>query len=55
MKRNHISRAKAIDDGRWVQGELHTMTHRPHIHMSSSPSAMKQTLVCANPRYKVNI
>ena len=39
MKRNIIFRAKAIDDGRWVSGELHTMTHRPHIHINALEKA----------------
>lgn len=34
MTDSNIYRAKAIDDGRWVSGELHTMSFRPHIHVS---------------------
>lgn len=30
----YICRAKAVDDGRWVQGEPHTMCSTPHIHVS---------------------
>lgn len=31
-------RAKAVDDGRWVVGEPHTMCSTPHIHISSLES-----------------
>ena len=30
----YICRAKAVDDGRWVVGEPHTMCSTPHIHIS---------------------
>ena len=31
---SNIFRAKAVDDGRWVVGEPHTMCSTPHIHIS---------------------
>lgn len=38
MNRLIIFRAKAIDDGRWVQGEPHLMSSHPHIHVSALES-----------------
>ena len=34
----YICRAKAVEDGRWVQGEPHTMSSHPHIHVSALES-----------------
>lgn len=39
MNRNIVFRAKSIEDGHWVSGELHTMAFRPHIHLNSLEKA----------------